>query len=444
MALPTSYSAVAPSSASTSNGRSTRMAVVGTAILLAMVGAVALLTSSPPAALLQKGLAVESPDQRLNDLALHMLQHGATMPVSEMEAKLNAWHDNPETLVAVPQPGAREQMLSDYNSGSNEFSMALADNSLLCKKKDIIIEKFDELLKKLGGEELAANITMGKVSDAFKAAMGSWLDSESTYRLTIEKSKEATEGASFARSEYEKWNSAWKDAKKALETSKKRHDKERADLTVEKELIKEIMRLIGILHDVPATEKSKEAGGTDSVKDSETGVSDPYASKLAKTKAELSQKMSQLEKVNAQLKIPHSATQLAQVRQGLAVYSETEEVAKILKQLLQDIEDRMKIINKVDADLAAEVAKTNAKLVEWEKKLVMLSDAADTAKEQLATAQLTRSKLAGNKQVAEATKNAEAAAYKLVVPPYQREIYVIAMIKKKINDHCAAVASSSR
>ena len=43
--------------------------------------------------------------------------------------------------------------------------------SLLCQKKDIIIQKFDELLKKLGGEELSANITMGRVTKEWKEAM---------------------------------------------------------------------------------------------------------------------------------------------------------------------------------------------------------------------------------------------------------------------------------
>ena len=46
-----------------------------------------------------------------------------------------------------------------------------AGASLLCQKKDLIIEKFDELLKKLGGEELSANITMNKVSAEWKEAM---------------------------------------------------------------------------------------------------------------------------------------------------------------------------------------------------------------------------------------------------------------------------------
>ena len=42
---------------------------------------------------------------------------------------------------------------------------------MLCQKKQIILDKFDALLKKLGGQELSANITMDKVSAEFKEAM---------------------------------------------------------------------------------------------------------------------------------------------------------------------------------------------------------------------------------------------------------------------------------
>jgi hypothetical protein len=47
----------------------------------------------------------------------------------------------------------------------------------------------------------------------------------------------------------------------------KKHDIERSELDGERELIKEIMRFIGVLHDVKATEKSIAAGGRDSIKD---------------------------------------------------------------------------------------------------------------------------------------------------------------------------------
>ena len=47
----------------------------------------------------------------------------------------------------------------------------------------------------------------------------------------------------------------------------KKHDIERQELDEERELIKQIMRFIGVLHDVKATEKSIAAGGRDSIKD---------------------------------------------------------------------------------------------------------------------------------------------------------------------------------
>jgi hypothetical protein len=73
----------------------------------------------------------------------------------------------------------------------------------------------------------------------------SWLDSESTYRLTVEKAKEATEGATFARNEYEKWHDANKQAKKDRDATLARHAIERQDLADERAIIRLIMRYIG-------------------------------------------------------------------------------------------------------------------------------------------------------------------------------------------------------
>ena len=52
--------------------------------------------------------------------------------------------------------------------------MSLAGGSALCEKKDKIIALFDRLLSKLGGEELAANITYGKVDKEFKDTLSTW------------------------------------------------------------------------------------------------------------------------------------------------------------------------------------------------------------------------------------------------------------------------------
>jgi len=445
MALPTSYETVAP--ASGSPGRSGRVARVVSAaalVMFACAALVALLGSATE----QKhaSLLAVTPDQSLDVLALQFLKHGATMSVKDMEHKLNAWHNSPATLLDMPKDvgAGRTQMLALGPRASGEsFGQALdgAGASLLCQKKDLIIDKFDELLKKLGGEELSANITMNKVSAEWKEAMTSWLDSESTYRLTVEKSKEATEGATFARNEYEKWADANKQAKKDLAATLTRHAAEREALASERQLIKVIMRLIGVLHDVKASDKSIAAGGRDSVKDSETGVSDPYAEQMTKTKAELHAKFAKLQSLALRTKVPGSTQKLAMINQHLAVYSETEEVAKILKEMLDDLEQRLKIIDTVDEQAKKLVDDTEAKMVEWEKQLVALSNAADKAKEKQASAQLEREKLNGKKKVSHANYDEEKDAYTLMIPPYEREIYVITMIKIKIAQHCEEQAS---
>jgi hypothetical protein len=173
--------------------------------------------------------------------------------------------------------------------------------------------------------------------------------------------------------------------------------------------------LPGVLHDVKASDKSIAAGGRDSVKDSETGVSDPYAEQMTRTKAELQAKFAKLQSLALKTKVPGSTQKLALINQHLAVYSETEEVAKILKEMLGDLESRLKIIDTVDEQAKKLVDDTEAKMVEWEKQLVALSNAADKAKEKQASAQLEREKLNGKKKVTHANYDEEKDAYELMV-----------------------------
>jgi hypothetical protein len=107
------------------------------------------------------------------------------------------------------------------------------------------------------------------------------------------------------------------------------------------------MRYIGVLHDVKATEKSIAAGGRDSIKDSETGVSDTYGEAgkdyKAQTVAALKEKIAHLSELVQKNKTPGAAfstQKLALLKahtSKLAVYAETIEVANILKEMLDDI-----------------------------------------------------------------------------------------------------------
>lgn len=98
----------------------------------------------------------------------------------------------------------------------------------------------------------------------------------------MEQAKEAAKGSEYASNEYEKWKTAYDQAKKDLDATLARHAEERKDLAEEREVIKEILRYLGVLHDVKATEKSIAAGGKDSTIDPETGVSEVKAMSTAK------------------------------------------------------------------------------------------------------------------------------------------------------------------
>jgi len=430
-----------------------RMRAMAIAFGVAMVACVALLAAGHRSSRRSELVAL-SPEAHvgLNKLADHVLKNGDKMSVAHMAKLFQDWRPaaaNPKDtlsstalkLLAQESKGAKTDMLSEG------FAQMLAPgDSRLCDKKDLILSKFDQLLRKLGGEELSLNISLGKMGEEWHAAMEGWLDAESTYRLRIEQTKEAKEGGKFAEEEYEKYRQAAKEAKENYLTGLKKHDEEREDLDSEKELIKVIMRYLGVLHDVKATEKSIAAGGRDSIKDEETGVSDYYGEYKDphKTRAELKAKIAKLtELIQKNSNLPGHGKKLALLKahtSKLAVYAETIEVVNILKEMLEDIKTRNEIIDKVDNEAKKLMDDVTAKMVEWEGKLVALGNAQDKAKALQDAAKLEREKLNGDNHVIEVAATEDRKAAKVMIPPYEREIYVITMIKKKIIDKCAAEA----
>ena len=422
------------------NQKALRVLGAGAAVILACAAVVALVGASTQGARPSALVAVK-PKSQLDVLAGYFLKHGETMTPKTALATIRQFEAHAPALMARLGK-ADTQMLADafgHQTQQLEDPPPATSGSLLCEKRAKIIALFDTLLAKLGGEELSANITMGKVTDEWKDAMTSWLDSESKYRLTVEQVKEAKEGASFAKDEYEKWKTAYKLAQKDLDDTIARNVEERKNIVDEQEVIKEIMRYLGVLHDVQATEKSIAAGGRDSVKDKESGVSDPYATQKKASPAQLQAKLKKLQTLALKTKVPGATQQLAQLNK-LAVYSETEEVARILKEMLSDLETRLAVIDEVQNQAQKLKDDSFNEMIKWEQKLVTLSSDADRAKEKMLKEKLQRENLAGTKDVAENNYKAEDAAYKVIIPPYEREIYVITMIKIKINTHCDKLA----
>jgi hypothetical protein len=150
-------------------------------------------------------------------------------------------------------------------------------------------------------------------------------------------------------------------------------------------------------------------------------------------------KVKKLQKLVLKTKLPGATQKLAQI-QALPIYSETEEVAKILKEMLSDLATRLSVIDEVDSQSQKLLDDSYNKMVEWENKLVKLAADADKSKEKMMQEKLEREKLAGDKDVAVKVFDSENAAYQIVIPPYEREIYVITEIKIKINEHCDRLA----
>jgi len=466
--------------------------MTASAVLLAIAGCVVLVSASTPATATESSLVVhaaaeksktshlKTADKDLDLLAVHILQHGNSMTEAKMAKLLQDWRNDPNTVMGTLRETAQATLMSKAghktpggitmlapvqdkqlsNMLEEQLREGARGDDALCGKRQLIIDKFDALLKKLGGEELSLKIELGQVTKEWKDSMEAYLNAESQFRLREEQAKEATDGAKFAEEEYEKWRTAHKAAKQDFKKNEENKEAELADLAAEEKMIKKIMRYIGVLHDVKATEKSIAAGGRDSKKDEKTGVSNPYdtsqkavktaklaqlssSSKIAKTKEELEDKINQLSALMSKSDMPGVKSKVALLAQKaslgkLAVYDESVEVVKILKELLDDIHTRREVLNKVDGSAKKLMDEAMNKMVEWETKLVALGNAKDKASAKAAAGADLKQKLNGEKTIAEKHKDEVAGAAKVEIPPFDREIYVITMIKKKVNEFCEA------
>ena len=93
------YGAIRPAVGS-HGSRMTRLMVISSAIFVCMCATAVLFSRSST-----KTVEMESysPDQKLNRLVQEFAEHGASMPVNEMEAKLDQWQNDPTTLLDLPE-----------------------------------------------------------------------------------------------------------------------------------------------------------------------------------------------------------------------------------------------------------------------------------------------------------------------------------------------------
>lgn len=354
-------------------------------------------------------------------LALELLKAAPTQSLEALHKMVKHWQG--KMIASDDDDSSHASMLAAV---PRSITQALQASGNLCAKKDLIFDKFDKLLAKLGAESFDRNQTDAKAEMAADETLKAWLDAESAYRLQEEKKKEAEEGAKFARDRYEKWAETVKATQGRYDKMKTDYAKEKQDIVDQRLLIKEILRMLGILADQPLDDASKAAGGY-----MEGKAKKPQALTLAQVKA----KIAELKK-EAVDGGPISLQQVNLLQSKLANFAESDEVKTLLTNMLKDLDQRESVINDSLSQTETELEDHKQKLIDYEKQVVELSNAADAAAMKASNMDLQRQDLNGEKINAEEYYKNEHAEYVVVAPPADRSIYILKVIMAKINEYC--------
>jgi len=355
-------------------------------------------------------------------LALALLKAAPTQSLESLHHMVKHWQN--KMVSSDDDDSSRGAMLAAV---PRSITQALQASGNLCAKKDLIFSKFDQLLKKLGSESFDRNTTDASLAIDADETLKAWLDSESSYRLQQEKKKEAEEGAKFARDRYEKWSQTVKATQARYDKMITDHGKEHQTIADQRMLLKEILRMLGILADTPLDDATAAAGGYSATKAKRTSTL---------TLDEVKSKIKELKK-EAVAGGPISLKEVNLLQSKLANFAESDEVKKLLTSMLKDLDQREEIMDTALAETLTELTAHKAKLVDYEKQVVDLSNAADAAAMKASQEDLTRQDLNGKKINAAETYKDEHAEYEVVAPPADSSIYILKVIMAKINEFCA-------
>ena len=209
----------------------------------------------------------ETSDTALDLLALHLLNHGVSMPEKEMRKTLEAWRDNPNTILATVDESAHRAV-----SASNVSSPRIHDPQLammlqqteqrgdkgICAHKGKVFGKFNALLQRLGAEKAAMLAHEQEATESWKQRAQRWLEVEKQYRLRVQELEEAEAGAKVAADELATWKLGTAEAKTRKEQLLAAHERESQFLAKETRLTKYVdkkARYIDKYKNQPATVK---------------------------------------------------------------------------------------------------------------------------------------------------------------------------------------------
>lgn len=380
---------------------------------------------------------IHSSDTALNLLALHFMNHGEDMPEAEMENVLTAWRNNPNTvLAAIDQTSKlislREGLMQTPTSvptlanfhGDHELSAMLQQQKLsggdaaLCGKKEIILHKFDSLLLKLTAQESSLKQQLTEVTEKWKEASEAWLDTVTVYRLRSQQFHEAEAGSKMALEELARLKTAQNAAKNEEAQHEKNDGKQLKALKKEDRYISSIRKLDTVIQ--------KYNGNPTTVR---------------RATKKIAGKVKKLEKVAAKTAVPGAQDNInilkTDVKSGkIKGFEEAKTVGKVLEHMLDDDASQVEQMGRELKAAQQLVIDSKAEMRNTRLQVVTLSMIKDKAHGQAAALQNEKEELSGVKKESANLKEEAEEAAQVEIPPFDREIFVISTIKKKIQDFC--------
>ena len=234
--------------------------------------------------------------------------------------------------------------------------------SKLCPKADVVISKLDTLYNKLQNGAVEETDDTAAAKKKMDDDHQAYLDCESAADLAKKEKDEAKKGADYATNEYNNYKDTVDQSEKNIITLRRDTADKLEALRAENEMIKKILRMLGMLEEVGPSAKGIAAGGR--------VVEPAQAQAVNKQIANLKQVASKMGGVQMQ-----QAARLS----NLMAYQETDEVKAILLKMLDDIETQVGTTNAMLQEAEDDLTEQRNTLGGYQQTMVDLNTKHDQA-----------------------------------------------------------------
>jgi hypothetical protein len=293
--------------------------------------------------------------------------------------------------------------------------------SKLCPKADVVISKLDTLYNKLQNGAVEETDDRSAAKKKMEDDHQAYLQCESVADLAKKEKDEAQKGANYATDQYNNYKDTVDSAERNLINLRSDSEDKIKALNAENEMIKKILRMLGMLEEVGPSAKGVAAGGR--------VVEPAKAQAINKQIANLKQAASKMGGVQMQ-----QAARLS----NLMAYQETDEVKAILLQMLDDIQTQIDTTNAMLKEAEDDLAGQKETLNGYQTTMVDLNSKHDQAAGNLIAANQKRAECFSRKEISEENYIDLLARDTMTQPTTLKEMAIIIRIELKLQDYCGS------